>query len=41
MAIVKKIVEEHGGTVSAGSSEDGGAQIRIHLLLLDDVVPGT
>jgi nitrogen fixation/metabolism regulation signal transduction histidine kinase len=41
MAIVKKIVEEHGGTISAGSSEDGGAQIRINLLLLDDVVPGT
>jgi nitrogen fixation/metabolism regulation signal transduction histidine kinase len=40
MAIVKKIVEEHGGTVSAGSSEDGGAQIRIHLLLLGDVVTG-
>ena len=41
MAIVKKIIEEHGGTISAGSSEDGGAQIRIHLLLLDNVVQGT
>jgi nitrogen fixation/metabolism regulation signal transduction histidine kinase len=33
MAIVKKIVEEHGGTISAGSSAEGGAQIRIRLLL--------
>ena len=41
MAIVKKIVEEHGGTISAGSTEDGGAQIRIHLLLLGDVEQGT
>jgi len=32
MAIVKKIVEEHGGTISAASSEQGGAQIRIRLL---------
>jgi nitrogen fixation/metabolism regulation signal transduction histidine kinase len=38
MAIVKKIVEEHGGTISAGSSADGGAQIRIYLLLSGDVV---
>ncbi|MDX2456618.1 MAG: ATP-binding protein, partial [Gammaproteobacteria bacterium] len=41
MAIVKKIVEEHGGTISAGSSEAGGAQIRIHLLLSGDVAQGT
>ena len=41
MAIVKKIVEEHGGTISAGSSEAGGAQIRIHLLLLGDVAQDT
>jgi len=33
MAIVKKIVEEHGGTISAANSEAGGAQIRIRLLL--------
>ena len=32
MAIVKKIVEEHGGTISAASGEQGGAQIRIRLL---------
>jgi nitrogen fixation/metabolism regulation signal transduction histidine kinase len=36
MAIVKKIVEEHGGSISAGNSEAGGAQIRIQLLLMDD-----
>ena len=36
MAIVKKIVEEHGGTISAGSNETGGARIRIHLLLSGD-----
>ena len=41
MAIVKKIVEEHGGTISAGSSEAGGAQIRIHLRLSGDVAQGT
>jgi nitrogen fixation/metabolism regulation signal transduction histidine kinase len=33
MAIVKKIVEEHGGTISATNSEAGGAHIRIRLLL--------
>jgi nitrogen fixation/metabolism regulation signal transduction histidine kinase len=33
MAIVKKIVEEHGGTISAESSHSGGAMIRIRLLL--------
>ena len=32
MAIVKKIVEEHGGTISAANREEGGAQIRIRLL---------
>jgi nitrogen fixation/metabolism regulation signal transduction histidine kinase len=41
MAIVKKIVEEHGGTISAGSSAAGGAQIRIHLLLSGDVAQDT
>jgi len=33
LAIVKKIVEEHGGTIMAESSADGGAQIRIRMLL--------
>lgn len=33
MAIVKKIVEEHGGTISATNREEGGAQIRIRFLL--------
>jgi nitrogen fixation/metabolism regulation signal transduction histidine kinase len=32
MAIVKKIVEEHGGTISATNREEGGAQIRIRFL---------
>ena len=32
MAIVKKIVEEHGGAISAANREEGGAQIRIRLL---------
>jgi nitrogen fixation/metabolism regulation signal transduction histidine kinase len=34
MAIVKKIVEEHGGTIIAENREDGGAQIRIRLMLV-------
>jgi nitrogen fixation/metabolism regulation signal transduction histidine kinase len=34
MAIVKKIVEEHGGTIIADNNEAGGAQIRIQLLLV-------
>ncbi len=34
MAIVKKIVEEHGGTIIADNSEAGGAQIRIRLMLV-------
>ena len=33
MAIVKKIVEEHGGTIIADNNEAGGAQIRIRLML--------
>ena len=33
MAIVKKIVEEHGGAISATNREEGGAQIRIRFLL--------
>jgi nitrogen fixation/metabolism regulation signal transduction histidine kinase len=41
MAIVKKIVEEHNGTISVGTSEDGGAQIRIRLLLSEDVAQDT
>jgi len=41
MAVVKKIVEEHGGAISAGSSKDGGARIRIQLLLSGDVVHDT
>ena len=32
MAIVKKIVEEHGGTITAGSNAAGGAQIRIRIM---------
>ncbi len=31
LAIVKKIVEEHGGSVSAGNSPSGGARIRVRL----------
>ncbi len=34
MAIVKKIVEEHGGTIIADNNEAGGAQIRIRLMLV-------
>jgi nitrogen fixation/metabolism regulation signal transduction histidine kinase len=41
MAIVKKIVEEHSGTISAGASEDGGAQIRIRLLLSGEIAQDT
>jgi nitrogen fixation/metabolism regulation signal transduction histidine kinase len=41
MAIVKKIVEEHGGTISVGTSEEGGAQIRIRLLLSGEVAGDT
>ena len=41
MAIVKKIVEEHSGTISAGVSEDGGAQIRIRLLLSGEIAQDT
>jgi nitrogen fixation/metabolism regulation signal transduction histidine kinase len=33
MAIVKKIVEEHGGTISATNREEGGALIRMRFLL--------
>ena len=40
MAIVKKIVEEHGGTITATNGEAGGARIRVKLLLVDDVVLG-
>lgn len=38
MAIVKKIVEEHGGTITATNGEAGGARIRVKLLLVDDMV---
>jgi len=34
LAIVKKIVDEHGGRISAENSADGGAKITI-LLPLD------
>jgi len=41
LAIVKKIVEEHGGTISAGNGEAGGAQIRIRMLLSGEAVQDT
>jgi len=31
LAIVKKLVEEHGGTVTAGNSAAGGAEVRVCL----------
>ena len=43
MAIVKKIVEEHGGTIIAGTNDAGGAQIMIRLMLVaagSDSEPG-
>ena len=43
MAIVKKIVEEHGGTIIAGTNDAGGAQIMIRLMLVtadSDSKPG-
>jgi len=36
MAIVKKIIEEHGGTITAGTNDAGGAQIMIRLMLVAD-----
>jgi signal transduction histidine kinase len=35
LAIVRKIVEEHGGQVEAGNRKTGGARIRIDLPLSD------
>ncbi|MCP4409578.1 MAG: HAMP domain-containing protein [Gammaproteobacteria bacterium] len=35
LAIVKKIVEEHGGMVQAENKTDGGACVRIRLLLVE------
>lgn len=35
LAIVKKIIEEHGGMVQAENKTDGGACVRIRLLLVE------
>jgi signal transduction histidine kinase len=39
MSIVKKIVEEHGGTISASSEVGLGTTITIHLLNTTDATP--
>ena len=35
LAIAKKIIEEHGGTVSCRNGPDGGARITVHLPVAD------
>jgi nitrogen fixation/metabolism regulation signal transduction histidine kinase len=35
LAIVRKIVEEHGGDIVAGNRASGGAELRLMLPLLD------
>jgi signal transduction histidine kinase len=36
LAIVKKIVEEHGGLIRADNAATGGARVVIRLPLVDD-----
>ena len=37
LAIVKKIVEEHGGRITIENSAHGGARINIHLPLVEEI----